>query len=134
MERQPWANDLSEILQHGLDLVHHDTGAKRRLALVVVDNFVELLIKTYLSLPSRLTGVKLGRKRFEEVSERFPSLLDALEEHAGNKLDGVSLAEIEWYHQLRNQLYHNGVGLTVERNQVETYAELARLLFHHLLG
>ena len=35
---------------------------------------------------------------------------------------------------MRNQLYHQGNGLTVARDQVEVYAELAKLLFRNLFG
>ncbi|WP_146537634.1 hypothetical protein [Rubripirellula reticaptiva] len=61
-------------------------------------------------------------------------MLDALENHALDKLDGINLGEIEWYHRLRNELYHQGNGLTVERDKVEIYAELANLLFENLFG
>lgn len=44
------------------------------------------------------------------------------------------MGEIEWYHRLRNQLYHQGNGLTVERDKVEVYAELANVLFANLFG
>jgi hypothetical protein len=66
--------------------------------------------------------------------ENFPMLLDALEKYAASKLDGIDLGEIEWYHRLRNQLYHQGNGLTVERDKVEVYAELANVLFTNLFG
>jgi uncharacterized protein YutE (UPF0331/DUF86 family) len=48
--------------------------------------------------------------------------------------DGINLGEIEWYHRLRNELYHQGNGLTVERDKVEVYAELAKILFENLFG
>ena len=41
---------------------------------------------------------------------------------------------MEWYHRLRNELYHQGNGLTVERRKVEVYAELAKILFRNLYG
>jgi hypothetical protein len=31
-----------------------------------------------------------------------------------NKLIGIELGEIEWYHKIDNQLYHDGNGITVE--------------------
>lgn len=133
-ENQPWASGASEILEHALRLLDDDTGTNRRLALIAIDNAVELSIKTYLSLPRRVTGLSIPRKRLEEISETFPSLLDALEEFGSDKLDGVDLASIEWYHRLRNQLYHQGYGLSVEREKVEVYAELAISLFKNLFG
>jgi hypothetical protein len=123
-----------EILQHGLSLLHDDSDRNRRLALLSIDNAVELTIKTYLGLPKRITGLQISRKDFAEISESFPKMLDALEEHAGQYLNGIDLGDIEWFHRLRNQLYHQGNGLTVARDQVEVYAELAKLLFRNLFG
>jgi len=61
-------------------------------------------------------------------------MLDALEKYAPDKLTGIDLGDIEWYHRLRNQLYHQGNGLTVERTKVEIYAQLANTLFENLFG
>jgi hypothetical protein len=134
MSSSPWASGPGEILQHGLSLLQKDSDVNRRLAMISIDNSVELMVKTFLGLPKRVTGLQIGRERFREISESFPKLLDALEEHAADKLAGVDLGIIEWYHRLRNELYHQGNGLTVERDKVEVYAELAKLLFKNLFG
>ena len=97
-----------------------------------IDNAVELIIKTYLGLPKRVTGLQISRKTYQEISESFPKLLDALEQHAPEHLVGIELGEVEWYHRLRNQLYHQGNGLTVEREKVQVYGQLARNLFRSL--
>jgi uncharacterized protein YutE (UPF0331/DUF86 family) len=132
MRNPPWASGPGEILRHGLSLLQEDTDVNRRLAMICIDNSVELMIKTYLGLPKRVTGISISRRKYQEISESFPQLLDALEEYAADKLDGINLGEIEWYHRLRNELYHQGNGLTVERDKVEVYAELARVLFYNL--
>jgi uncharacterized protein YutE (UPF0331/DUF86 family) len=134
MRNPPWVSGPGEILRHGLALLRDDTDVNRRLAMISIDNSVELMIKTYLGLPRRVTGISISRRKYQEISERFPDLLDALEEHAADKLDGINLGEIEWYHRVRNELYHQGNGLTVERDKVEVYAELARVLFQNLFG
>ena len=102
--------------------------------MISIDNAVELMVKTYLGLPRRITGLAIPRREYEVFSQSFPRLLDALETHGADKLDGIDLGEIEWYHRLRNELYHQGNGLTVERDKVEVYAELANLLFDNLFG
>jgi hypothetical protein len=122
------------MLQHGLELLRADSGMNRRLAMISIDNSVELMIKTYLGLPRRKSGLSISRKEYADFSESFPGLLDALEKFAPAKLAGIDLGTIEWYHRLRNQLYHQGNGLTVERDKVEIYAELANILFHNLFG
>jgi hypothetical protein len=98
------------------------------------DNAVELMVETYLGLPKRVTGLNISRARYAEFSESFPKLLDAMEEFASYKIDGIDLGQIEWYHRLRNQLYHQGNGLTVELEKAQVYAELAKLLFRNLFG
>lgn len=131
---QPWASGPGEILRHGLELLNKDSDINRRLAMISIDNAVELMVKTYLGLPKRITGLTITRKEVQEIGESFPNLLDGLEKYASDKLDGVDLGTIEWYHRLRNELYHQGNGLTVERDKVEIYAELANVLFKNLFG
>jgi hypothetical protein len=131
----PWATGPGEILQHGLTLLHQDTETSRRLAMLSIDNAVELSMRTYLGLPRRISGLAITRKEYQEISESFPDLLDALEKHAPQSvLEGIDLGEIEWFHRLRNELYHQGNGLTVEKYKVEVYSELARLLYNRLFG
>ena len=131
--RQPWASGPGEILKHSLELLETDSDVNRRLAMISVDNSVELMIKTYLGLPKRITGLNISRKELEQIKNSFPSLLNGLETHAkSNVLIGINLGEIEWFHRLRNELYHDGNGFTVEREKVEIYAELAKLLFKNL--
>ena len=134
MATQPWAAGPKEILEHGISLLRKDSDKNRRLALLSVDNAVELTIKTYLGLPKRINGITVPRKDFAEFSESFPKLLDALEQYASEKIAGIDLGEIEWFHRLRNQLYHQGNGLTVDRDKVDIYSELAKLLFESLFG
>lgn len=130
----PWASGPGESLRHGLTLLRTDSDTNRRLAIIAIDNSVELMIKTFLGLPRRVTGLKITRKEFAEISESFSALLDALENHGADRLSGLDLGEIEWYHRLRNELYHDGNGLTVERDKVDVYAELANVLFKNLFG
>ena len=129
-----WASGPGEILRHGIGLLAEDTDTNRRLALISIDNSVELIMQTFIQLPKRITGLDLPRKQRDEVCASFVSLLDGIETHAGDKIVGINLGEIEWFHRLRNQLYHEGNGLTVERKKVEIYAELASAFFGSLFG
>jgi hypothetical protein len=95
MASQPWASGPKEILEHGISLLRKDSDKNRRLALLAVDNAVELTIKTYLGLPKRINGINVPRKEYAEFSESFPKLLDALESYATEKLSGIDLGEIE---------------------------------------
>lgn len=128
----PWASGPGEILKHGMFLLKEDTDTNRRLAMISIDNAVELMMKTYLGLPERITGLKVTRKEYHDFSESFPKLLDALEKYASDQIVSIDLGALEWFHRIRNELYHQGNGLTVERDKVDVYAELANTLFVNL--
>ena len=74
--RQPWASGPAEILEHGLELLAvKDSDRNRRLAIISIDNAVELMIKTYLNLPARVTGLKISRKDTPSFARAFPCYL-----------------------------------------------------------
>ncbi len=130
---KPWSNGPRELIQHAIDHLALGTDSDRRFAFISIDNAVEIMMKTFLGLPNRARG-KPGpsRKRLDEASESFPTLLDLLEEFASDQIIGLDLADIEWYHRLRNQLYHSGNGITVDLSQVEAYLQIALTLFSNL--
>jgi hypothetical protein len=57
-----------------------------------------------------------------------------LERFASEKITDVDLTDIEWYHRLRNQLYHSANGITVETAKVEAYFQIAIHLFQTLFN
>ena len=91
-EHSPWASGPGEILRHGLDLLKKDSDRNRRLAMISVDNAVELMMKTFLGLPKRITGLTITRKEFGDAAESFPRLLDAMEKFASDRLTGIGWA------------------------------------------
>jgi len=62
VEYPKWASGPAEILRHGLRLLTIDSDVNRRQAMISIDNSVELMIKTYLGLPKRVTGLTITRK------------------------------------------------------------------------
>ena len=102
--------------------------------MISVDNAVELGIRTYLGLPKRVRGSEgPSRRQLEEKGRSFPDLLDLIEEFGAGRLDGVSLGDLEGYHRLRNALYHDGNGVTVDPVHVDSYVQIARVLLRNLL-
>lgn len=135
MYEKPWMSGPRELLVHGLQHLDLDTDFDNRMAMISIDNSIELMIKTHLGLPKRISSIEgLTRRRLQEITTNFPALLDGLEEYCGDKLNGVDLGDIEWFHRIRNQLYHDGNGITVEKEKVEVYAEIAKILFENLFG
>jgi len=130
---KPWMTGPKELLIHGISHVKNNTDFDLRMGMICIDNAVELMIKTYLGLPKRVSGINgLSRTKFNDIVQSFPKLLDALEEYCSGKIIGIDLGDIEWFHRLRNELYHNGNGITIEKNKVLIYAEIAKNLFSNL--
>jgi len=131
----PWADGTRELLQHSVDYLDKGGDFDRRIAMICIDNSVELMIRTFLSLPRRARGTAgPTRKELEESQNSFPMLLDLLERYGSDRLNGIALDEIEWFHKIRNDLYHSGQGVTVELAKAEAYIGIAITLFRNLFG
>lgn len=132
---RPWIAGPKELLEHAVEHLQAGEPFDLRISFISIDNAVELTIKTYLRLPRReREGKGPSREHIEAATHSFPKLLDLLEIHAGDLLEGIEIGDIEWYHHTRNLLYHDGNGITVERAAVEAYLEIARILFEVLFG
>jgi hypothetical protein len=132
---KPWINGPRELLVHGLEHLKNNTDFDYRMGLICIDNSIELAIKTYLGLPKRINNIEnLSRNKLEELSKTFPSLIDGLEHFASDKLQGLDLGDIEWYHRVRNELYHKGNGITVEKSLAIAYSEIAKILLKNLFN
>lgn len=130
----PWIGGPVEILNFADSLREDESDTSRRLCFLIIDNAVEMIVRTFLGLPERISNTRVSRNEFQGVSESFPGLLNLLEEKAESRLANVELGEIEYYHRQRNQIYHNGAGITVESSLVEGYFVQASYLLLDLFG
>jgi hypothetical protein len=128
MHVRPWVAGLRELLQHGLDHLAANSDFDSRMALISIDNAVELMFFTYLRHHSQASGKNMQGAQNESSKRSFHALLRGIEEHAPDKLVGVSRSDLEYFHALRNNLYHNADGITVERSRVSLFAELSKVL------
>jgi hypothetical protein len=69
---RPWTDGPRELLQHAADHLNLGADFDRRMAMISIDNAVELLVKTYLGLPERARQTKgPGRKELESPPSHF---------------------------------------------------------------
>ncbi|MDD2694295.1 MAG: hypothetical protein PHD58_00030 [Anaerolineales bacterium] len=129
---KPWISGPKELIDHANVHLQDGNPFDFRVAMISIDNAVELTIRTYLGLPRRIRGSGGPSRRELEGAIGFPELLDLLEKHGEDRLSGIELGDIEWYHRLRNTLYHDGNGVTVDPEMVDAYHQIARLLFQNL--
>ncbi len=127
-----WCEGPKEILQVAHRLASEGQAGSTRIALILIDNAIEVMAKTFLSLPKRITGLNIPRKELEGIFESFPAVISCLENNSGDRLIHIDLGEIEWHHSLRNKLYHDGSGLSVDNEKVDVYFALAVQLFQNL--
>jgi len=133
MEEKPWTQGPKELLNHAGDHLKKGNGFDIRIAMVSIDNAVELMIKTYLRLPKRITGLSISKREIQELFESFPKLLQALEKYIStNRLNEINFDDIEYFHRVRSNLYHNEVCLTIEKDAAEVYFAIAELLYNQL--
>lgn len=131
---ETWASGSLELLRHADSHIQLDTAFDSRIAFISVDNSVETSIRTFLSLPEKISGVKFQRKEVEEAGNSFPKMVDLLFSKARSKLAGLDDGDIEHYHRIRNHLYHNGTGLGVDRRYLDAYRQIAAVLLNNLFG
>lgn len=129
-----WASGAIELLRHADSHINLETAFDRRIAFISIDNAVETMMRTFVSLPQSKSSVKIGRKEVEAVENSFPGLTALLWQYAGGKLTGIDDADIEHYHRIRNKLYHDGTGLSVDEQYLLAYRQIAVLLLKNLFG
>lgn len=130
-----WTSGALELFGHASGHIKLDTAFDKRIAFISIDNAVEIMVKTYLSLPKQFFGAdRPSRKEIDECNNGFTSYLSLLFKYADKKLIGIDPGDIEHYHRIRNTLYHDGTGLAVDQEYSNAYFTLAKLLIKRLFN
>jgi len=132
--KHTWASGALELLRHADSHIELDSAFDKRIAFISIDNCVETAIRTFLSLPSSKSGVKISRKEIDEAGKSFPTLVSLLFKHAPHRVLGLDDGDIEHYHRIRNQLYHDGTGLSVDERYLSAYRQIGSVLLNNLFG
>lgn len=127
-----WASGAIELLRHADSHISLSSAFDRRIAFISIDNAVETMIRVFLSLPKAKSGTSVPRKDLEEAENSFPKLLALLWGHAKARLTGLDDSDIEHYHRIRNKLYHDGTGLSVDEQYLLAYRQIAAVLLQRL--
>jgi hypothetical protein len=130
----PWTSGALELLGHADSHSVLDTAFDKRIAYISIDNAVESMVHTFLTMPESASGVSVTRRELEEANRSFPKLLGLLFNKVGSILTGIDSGDIEHYHRIRNTLYHNGTGLSVDQQYLAAYRSIASILLENLFG
>ena len=122
----PWQSGPTELIRYALSHLQGQSAGDQRIAFLLLDVAVETTLKTYLQLDEDVTGSKVSfAKRREACEGTFHDLVRGIKETAGERLKGIDLSHVRYYHDLRNRLYHEGNGITVPSDKAKGYARLA---------
>ncbi|PPK94921.1 hypothetical protein LY01_01674 [Nonlabens xylanidelens] len=127
-----WASGALELLKHADEHINKEQAFDKRIAFISIDNSVETAIRTFIFMPSSLSKVNFSFKEKDEIGNSFPKMVNLLSEKTSDKIPGIEFSDIEFYHRLRNQLYHDGTGLSVDKNHLEAYRTIGELLLKKL--
>lgn len=118
-----WLEDVAEQL--GLARIFRDSNtiSGNRLAMILVDNVVEFVIKVRGEAIIPGQGKVLSRKEWEEEKRHFEKLVALV-------LPRTPITSLQQqildYHSLRNSLYHSTVPLSVDPSKIDGYSNVAR--------
>ncbi len=132
--KNTWASGAIELLSHADSHMDSKAAFDQRIAFISVDNAVENIVRTFLALPRSKSGVSIKKREIDEAGNIFPKLLEILYKYAGDKLIGIDDADIEHYHRIRNTLYHQGTGLSVDEQYLTAYRGIAEVLLQNLFN
>lgn len=129
-----WASGAIELLNHADSHMKENTAFDKRIAFISIDNCAETMIRTFLSLPKTKSGIHVKKQEIDDAGTSFTNLLALLYKHASDQLIGIDPGDIEHYHRIRNHLYHEGTGLSVDEQYLRAYRSIAGLLLKNLFN
>lgn len=132
---KPWAVGPFEMLYHAETHFLKGEDFDRRIALISFDNAIEVAITTYLALhPIQRGQRQYQRTDIETWQRNYHTKLDFFYQEVGtrNIPELVEKADIIFYHQNRNDQYHNGGTGVPELRKLEGVRQAAIWIFSTL--
>lgn len=129
----PWQAGPAEMVNYALELMEKKGDIDSRISFLLFDVAVETTFKTYLLLPESITKTRIPfADRKKHATGTFHDLIKGIK-RCTNLVSGSDLAHIEFYHDIRNRLYHQGDGITVAQKDLKGYSQLATKVLRKLL-
>lgn len=131
----PWQRPPLELLQFAINTSKSKKPIDQLVSFLLLDVCVEATLRTFLSLPDG--AVESDLKFFDRrkyAAGNFHELTNGVAASAKSLIDKTDLHHAKYYHDVRNQLYHQRSGMTVAPEDVQGYAVVAASLMNTLLS
>ncbi|MFC1679039.1 hypothetical protein ACFL2T_02385 [Elusimicrobiota bacterium] len=133
--KHPWQSGPRELFAFAIKTHTTADDASRRISYLLIDVCVETTFRTFLGLPAKTSGSKVGYSELRRhATGKFHELSKGVKLATGGRVSDEILDHVLFYHNTRNRLYHEGNGMTVPEEHVRGYGTLAAKLLMELLG
>ncbi len=137
LDLKPWMKVAFELIVHAETHLRDGGDFDRRLAHIGFDNAIEVAIATYLALnPIQRNGKTYKREEVDKWLANYHTKLGFLEKEAQER--GLTLKvprdEVIFYHEIRNDQYHQGGPGVPEGEHLEALRSASLDCFAMLFG
>lgn len=130
-----WTRYAQELLNHSILHLKRNSEFDLKMALICIDNAVEIIIKEFLNQPKgSYSGPLPSYSELSKCINNFYELVGLCVRYKPDIIDAKDIDIVLRYHKIRNLMYHDGSGITVSTLVVEEYIEIAKILFFGLYG
>jgi hypothetical protein len=133
---KPWVRDAFELIKHAEEHAQAGSDFDRRMAMISFDNAIELSIITYFSLhPDQRNGQKFKEKNLAQWGQGFHGKLKFFKHYVEDilgQLMQVDFDDMAYYHRVRNELYHSGIGMVPAETDINGIRTAALWVFSTL--
>jgi len=130
----PWQRPALGLLKFAVKTSKSTAPIDQLVSFLLLDVCVETTLRTFLSLPDGAVATNMkyfDRRKY--AGGNFHNLVDGVTASAKNLVNNTDLQHAKYYHDVRNQLYHQRSGMTVAPDDVRGYAIVAAALMSQLL-
>jgi len=149
----PWQITAKKLINFANKFKNTNDEFERQVGYLLLDVGVETLLRSYLTMPNtkakmnfakrdeaakgtiekdNIAGKKITLSSFDELS--FHNLILAVKQAAEDTVDTSDLEKTEYFHNIRNKIYHLGDGIVPTKENFEEYLKLGDSLLRILLG
>ena len=130
----PWQITASLLIIHAKEHAQKSTDFDKQMAYLLVDIGVETMFKAYLAQTAYKDYRKLQIEAKNNSRElNFHQLNSLVIQKAGETLHEIKINEADYFHDKRNQIYHQGDGVAPTGENLNRYLELSHKLLLVLL-
>lgn len=152
-EELPWQATAKKLINFASKFRNSNDEFERQVGFLLLDVGIETLFRVFITQPG--VEAKLGYTKRDKIAKgtvekaailrdeitlsgfdelAFHKLVETVNQIAGEKVINNDLKKAEYFHNIRNKIYHLGDGIIPTKQNFDEYLNLAKNLLSRLLG